>query len=142
MVVLHPSTGEVMAFERADLPGEWQLPQGGIENGEEPVEAAWRELIEETGLAPAEVELIGEHPRWVAYEWPPEIRDKQRGQVQRWFVFRLRDPKRQPVVDGREFQAWCWCSPAWLIRQVVDFRHDAYAEVLNALPGASLPSSK
>jgi putative (di)nucleoside polyphosphate hydrolase len=142
MVVRHPSSGEIMAFERADLPGEWQLPQGGLENGEEPVEAAWRELVEETGLSAIDVDLIGEHPRWVAYEWPPEIRDKRRGQVQRWFVFRLRDPKRQPVVDGREFQAWCWCAPEWLIRQVVEFRHDAYAEVLSALPGASLPSER
>jgi putative (di)nucleoside polyphosphate hydrolase len=140
MVVCHPTTGEIMAFERADLPGEWQLPQGGLDNGEEPVDAAWRELTEETGLGADDVDLVGEHPRWVAYEWPVPIRDaKRRGQVQRWFVFRLRDPKRQPEVDGREFRAWCWCAPAWLIRQVVEFRHDAYAEVLAALPGVSLP---
>lgn len=140
MVVCHPTNGQIMAFERADLPGEWQLPQGGLDHGEEPVEAAWRELAEETGLGPDDVELIGEHPRWVAYEWPPEIRDKRRGQVQRWFVFGLRDPRRTPTVDDREFQDWTWCTPEWLIRQVVDFRQEAYAEVLGTLAGTSLPS--
>jgi putative (di)nucleoside polyphosphate hydrolase len=130
MVVRHPDRDELLAFERADLPGEWQLPQGGIDNDEEPLDAAWRELAEETGLGPEQVELVGEHPRWVAYEWPADLRGKRRGQVQRWFFFAARDAKVQPKVDDREFQAWRWCTPAWLIRQVVEFRQEAYTEVL------------
>ena len=53
VAVVRRDDGLVMAFERADLPGQWQLPQGGLEAGESPVEAAWRELAEETGLGPA-----------------------------------------------------------------------------------------
>ena len=130
MVVEHPDNGDVMAFERSDLPGEWQLPQGGLERDEEPVDAAWRELGEETGLGPAEVKLVREHPRWVAYEWPPEVREKRRGQVQRWFFYRAIDASVQPTVDRREFGAWRWCTPDWLLRQVVEFRREAYAEGL------------
>ncbi len=130
MVVRHPTRDELMAFERADLPGEWQLPQGGLDRGEEPIDAAWRELKEETGLGPSDVVLVAEHPRWVAYEWPAGVREKRRGQVQRWFTFRAIDPEVQPEVDGREFQAWCWCTPEWLLRQVVEFRREAYTEVL------------
>lgn len=130
MVVRHVDRDEVLAFERSDLPGEWQLPQGGIDDGEEPLESAWRELREETGLGPEHVELVGEHPRWVVYEWPERLRGKRRGQAQRCFYFRVRDAKVRPTVDDREFQAWRWCTPAWLIRQVVEFRHDAYVELL------------
>jgi putative (di)nucleoside polyphosphate hydrolase len=78
--------GQIMAFERGDLPGEWQLPQGGIDEGETPVEAAWRELEEETGLGSKEVELVDEFPEWTAYTYPTGVRKNGRlGQAQRWF---------------------------------------------------------
>jgi putative (di)nucleoside polyphosphate hydrolase len=91
--------GEVLALERAGRRGQWQMPQGGLDEGEEPVDAAWRELAEETGLTSDDVELEGEHPRWLAYELPPVARRPKlgRGQVQKWFLFRLR--RDDVVVD-------------------------------------------
>lgn len=132
IIVRRPSDDAVLAFERVDLPGQWQLPQGGIRKHEEPVAAAWRELAEETGLGPAEVELVDEHPQWVAYAWPPDVvgAGDRMGQVQRWFRFDIVDPATEPRPDGREFAAWRWCDVAWLVDQVVPFRRSAYAAVL------------
>jgi putative (di)nucleoside polyphosphate hydrolase len=132
VIVVRRDDGRVLAFERVDQPGQWQLPQGGLEPGESPDEAAWRELGEETGLRPADVELVGEHPDWVAYEWPPDVvaGGNRLGQVQRWFFFRLGDDSIEPMPVGREFQSWRWAEPAWLIDQVVPFRRPAYETVL------------
>ena len=74
VAVVTNSRDEVLAFERSDVPGAWQLPQGGIDVGENPDEAAWRELGEETGLGPSDVELIGTHPTWMVYEFPEHVR--------------------------------------------------------------------
>jgi putative (di)nucleoside polyphosphate hydrolase len=132
VAVVERSDGEVLAFERADAPGSWQLPQGGIEVGEDAVDAVWRELKEETGLVPSEVTLVGEHPVWVAYEWPPEVRGGRKGigQVQRWFTFRVNDDEVAPRPDGSEFTAWRWVDRAWLVDNVVEFRAAAYRRVL------------
>ncbi len=93
VAVIERGDGAVLAFERADAPDSWQLPQGGIEQGEEAIDAVWREVKEETGLGPADLVSVGEYPEWVAYEWPAEIRAGRRGigQVQRWFTFRVVD---------------------------------------------------
>jgi putative (di)nucleoside polyphosphate hydrolase len=134
VVVCHPD-GRVLAMERTDAPGEWQLPQGGLELGEEPAAGAWRELHEETGLHSGDVAMTGEHDEWVAYEWPPEVREggKRRGQVQRWFRFELVDGDAQPVADGREFSAWRWVEPGWLTEHVIEMRRAAYERVLPQL---------
>ncbi len=126
--------GRILAFERADVPGQWQLPQGGLERGEGPVDAAWRELSEETGLGPDDVELVGEHPEWVLYEWPDEVVDggNRLGQVHRWFRFRMLDETTEPTPDGREFRAWQWVEPEWLIEQIVPFRRSSYTRVLKS----------
>ena len=79
---------------------------------------------EETGLGPDDVELVGEHPEWVLYEWPDDVVDggARLGQVHRWFLFRILDEDTEPTPDGREFRAWRWVEPAWLVEQVVPFR--------------------
>ena len=68
--------------------------------GEEAHDAVWREVKEETGLEPADLTLTAEHPDWVAYEWPPEVRAGRRriGQVQRWFTFRVRRRERRAAA--------------------------------------------
>ena len=127
MVVGRPD-GQVLAFERGDVPGAWQLPQGGIDKGETPLDAAWRELGEETGLSRDDVELAGPPTEWIAYELPPEFRASigRLGQVQRWFRFATRHDAVIPTVDNREFVAWKWVEIPWLVAQVPDFRRLAY----------------
>ena len=136
IVVEHPTDGRVLGFERADAPGSWQLPQGGLEAGEEPIDAAWRELGEETGLGRAQVAADRQHPHWVAYEWPAEVRaeqgklGKRRGQVQQWFFFRALSAEVRPTPDGSEFVAWKWMTVDELVAGVVTWRRQAYAQVL------------
>ncbi len=138
VAVVGRSDGLVLAFERADVAGNWQLPQGGLETAEQPVDAAWRELGEETGLGPADVELRGEHPDWLLYEWPADVvgTGARLGQVHRWFFFTARSDDIEPTPDGREFQDWRWVEPSWLADNVVPFRRRAYRA---ALLGATIP---
>ncbi|MCE9620726.1 MAG: NUDIX domain-containing protein [Actinomycetia bacterium] len=141
MAVCHPDMQQILAFERADSTGSWQLPQGGLNAGELPIDGAWRELFEETGLTPEHVALRAEHPEWLAYEWPPEVRARKSsprdrlGQTQKWFLFDALSADIQPIPDGREFVAWKWVQPRWLIDHVVDWRRGPYERVLGALEG-------
>lgn len=125
--------GKVMAFERNDLPGQWQLPQGGIDEGETPEEAAWRELEEETGLGSDDVDLVDEFAEWTAYAYPTGVRNNGRiGQAQRWFTFRVRHEAVEPTPDGVEFRDWKWVTRAWLVDHVAAFRLSSYRRVLLA----------
>ena len=131
VTVVRRSDGQVLAFERADTLGQWQLPQGGIESGETPTAAAWRELSEETGLDHRHVHLVGEHDDWTVYTWPTSMRSGARlGQVHRWFFFEWRGLDIEPSPDGTEFADWRWMQPNDLIEQVVDFRRGPYRQVL------------
>lgn len=130
VAVVRRADGCVMAFERSDLTGEWQLPQGGIESGETAEQAAWRELREETGLTKQEVRLVDEHATWTVYEWPTALRESQRlGQAHRWFFFEPVHDEVEPTPDGVEFTQWTWMQPAALIERVVSFRKAPYRQV-------------
>jgi putative (di)nucleoside polyphosphate hydrolase len=128
VAVIERDDGAILVFERADAPGSWQLPQGGIERDEEPSAAVWREVAEETGLGPADLELVGELREWIAYAWPPEVAAgrKSIGQVHKWFRFRPAGADVAPSPDGSEFTAWRWVDRNWLVDHVVGFRRDAY----------------
>jgi putative (di)nucleoside polyphosphate hydrolase len=122
--------GCVLAFERTDRPGAWQLPQGGLDEGEEPPEAVLREVQEETGIDRGQLELLCEHPELLAYELPADLRGAKtgRGQVQYWFYFGADAEPRLPA-DG-EFGAWRWMELRDLAAEVVVFRRPTYKELV------------
>ena len=139
IVVRHPDLHRILAFERSDTPGSWQLPQGGLKSGEDPERGAWRELEEETGLGKDDVKLDSEHPDWLVYEWPPELQRSKSGpynrigQVQRWFLFDALDAEITPTPDGKEFCDWQWVEPDWLVDHVPEWRRGPYERVLSTL---------
>jgi putative (di)nucleoside polyphosphate hydrolase len=138
IVVARPD-GRVLALERTDKPGQWQLPQGGLDDGEEPWQAAVRELTEETGLTDRHVDFVAEHPDWLAYELPPEARRSKtgRGQVQKWFLYRFRGRDADirllpPKGRGQEFSAFEWVALAELAEEVWDVRRPVYRALVEA----------
>ena len=131
ILVVARGDGAVMAFERSDVPGAWQLPQGGIDDGETVEEAAWRELREETGLGSDQVSLRSVSGHWTVYEVPVEHRRPGRiGQAHRWCYFDVVDGTVAPQPDGVEFAAWAWTDIDELIQQVAPFRRPSYEEML------------
>ena len=120
-------------------PQLWQMPQGGIDEGEEPIEAAWRELYEETGIKSAS--LLAEAPEWINYDLPPQLigiglKGKFRGQTQAWFAFRFvgDDSEIQiappPGGHEQEFDEWAWKPMEDLPRLIVPFKRAVYDQVV------------
>jgi putative (di)nucleoside polyphosphate hydrolase len=141
VAVVERSDGWLLVFERSDHLGQWQFPQGGIEPGETPVDAVWRELHEETGLDNSQVTLVREHPVWTVYEYPDDHQDPERpqttgrrpgrlGAAHRWFFFRVNDDTITPTPDGSEFVSWAWWPVDQILASVAEFRQPSYRSVL------------
>ena len=136
--VLFDRRGLVFVARRADLPnaegapGGWQLPQGGIDEDEDPRAAVLRELAEEIGTDRATI--IGEHDGWLTYDLPPELvgralGGRYRGQRQRWFALRFTGEDADIRLDldpHPEFDAWCWAPLAELPGLAVGFKRPIY----------------
>jgi putative (di)nucleoside polyphosphate hydrolase len=134
-IILMNAEGLIFVAERIDTPGAWQMPQGGIDAGEDPLPAAFRELEEETGTAKAE--LLVESRDWLAYDLPEEIRGKvwkgrYRGQKQKWFLFRFTgsDSDIDIATEHPEFSSWKWAPPRLLPDMIVGFKQDLYRQVV------------
>jgi len=128
-LVVSNAKGEVLAIERSDRPGAWQLPQGGVDEGESTLDAAFRELEEETGLARKHVAFVAEYPAWLGYELPERARSRKtgRGQVHRWFSFRLKaDEEAIRLAKGGEARSWKWMTWSDLVVATVEFRRGVY----------------
>jgi putative (di)nucleoside polyphosphate hydrolase len=119
----------------------WQMPQGGIDAGEEPIDAARRECFEETGME--SLKLIAEAPDWINYDLPADRigvvwKGKYRGQTQKWFAFRFHGDEREirvnPPPGGHkpEFDRWAWRPMADLPGLIVPFKRKVYEEVVRA----------
>ena len=129
-------TGQVWVGRRIDTPDAWQMPQGGIDTGEEPAAAALRELCEEIGSD--NVALLGEADGWLKYDLPPALAatawgGKYRGQMQKWFAFRFLGADDEfdiHGVDKPEFEAWQWVDIADVASLIVDFKRPVYEAVV------------
>ena len=142
-VMLLNAHGQVFVGQRLDSTLEaWQMPQGGIDDGEDALTAAIRELGEETGIAPDKVELLAEAPDELTYDLPEELvgkiwKGKYRGQRQRWFLFRFvgSDDDIDIATAHPEFRAWRWLDPRDLPAVIVPFKQALYRQVLAAFAG-------
>ncbi len=142
--VLFNAEGFVLVARRADMPnsegaaGGWQLPQGGVDPGEDLRAAVLRELAEEIGTGKAEI--IAEHPDWLTYDFPPElsgmrIAQRYRGQRQKWFALRFTGTDADIRLDADphpEFDAWRWARLEELPGLAVHFKRPIYAELARA----------
>ncbi|MGE0725932.1 MAG: RNA pyrophosphohydrolase [Alphaproteobacteria bacterium] len=128
--------GQVFVARRIDMQAEaWQMPQGGIDRGESPAEAARRELREEIGTDRGR--FVGESAGWYSYDLPDELvgrlwRGRYRGQTQKWFAFRFEGDDREINLETEkpEFRDWRWVEPDDVPRLIVPFKRDIYTAVM------------
>jgi len=134
-IFLINSEGKIFVGARNDLPGDhWQMPQGGIDDGETPAMAALRELEEEIGTDKAEI--ISAYENWIYYRLPPELskiawNGRFQGQKQKWFALRFlgSDVDINIETDHPEFRAWKWIDLDQLSNTTVEFKRAAYEEI-------------
>lgn len=147
-IMLINATGRIFVGNRNDVDGDhWQMPQGGIDDGETPEQAAWRELAEEVGTDKAI--LLGESREWLRYDLPGELsrrvwHGRYRGQTQRWFAFRFTGDDLDIDLEAHhaEFEAWRWAELAELVELTIGFKRDVYRRVVDEMGRFAIPSDR
>ncbi len=140
-IVLANDRGQVLWARRVGGRDAWQFPQGGINQGESPEEALYRELEEEVGLARDAVELLAATRGWLRYKLPRRfIRKGQKplciGQKQKWFLLRMLEEDDAVRLDHNvkpEFDHWQWVSYWYPLNQVVAFKREVYRRAMKEL---------
>ncbi len=135
-IMLINGAGDVLVAQRIDMPSEaWQMPQGGIDEGETPESAAWREMREEIGTVAAN--LLAESRDWYRYDLPADLvpqlwQGRFRGQEQKWFAFRFTGTDADIAIDNAdaEFSRWRWAPMATLPSLIVPFKRRLYTELV------------
>ncbi|KAF9623444.1 hypothetical protein IFM89_003028 [Coptis chinensis] len=136
-VCLINSQNQVFVASKLYMPGIWQMPQWGIEDNEDPLSAALRELQEETGVV--STEIVAEAPRWLTYDFPPSVKAKVNrlsrgewhGHAQKWFLMRLTaDDSEIKIASSEVDPEWKWTRPEEVVDQAVDHKREMYEEVM------------
>ena len=136
MMILNKDN-KILVGKRLDHPsGHWQMPQGGIDENENPEEAVWREMKEEIGTNNAEMIKISE--QWISYKIPLETLNTLPwgnvyvGQTQKWFAFKFRGDDNEIDVgtDNPEFSEWKWSHHNLLVENIVPFKRIVYEKIL------------
>ena len=146
-IVLIRDGGEVFLGGRSDGRG-WQFPQGGVRREESPEQALYRELREEVGLEPGDVQLLASPRDWLRYRLPSQfVRRRSKplciGQKQRWFLLRMlgEDARlRFDVTSQPEFDSWRWVDYWWPVREVIYFKRTVYVRALTELALQAFPA--
>lgn len=146
-VMLFNRDGNVFVGRRIDQTVEgWQMPQGGIDEGETPAEAGLRELKEEIGTDKAEI--LREHPDWLCYDLPQHLlglalHGRYRGQKQKWLAMRFVGGNGDIDIATQhpEFAEWKWLALEALPRLIVPFKRDTYAQVIAAFRDLAFPAA-
>jgi putative (di)nucleoside polyphosphate hydrolase len=140
-IVIANDEGRLLWARRVGGRNAWQFPQGGINDGEKPEEALYRELEEEVGLLPDAVDVIGSTRGWLRYRLPQQYqRTGQKplciGQKQKWYLLRMRAPDEAISLSHNpkpEFDHWQWVSYWYPLNQVVYFKREVYRRALKEL---------
>jgi putative (di)nucleoside polyphosphate hydrolase len=140
-IMLTNERGQLLWARRIGGRDAWQFPQGGISAGESPIEALYRELYEEVGLAPAAVEVLGSTKGWLRYRLPARfVREGQKplciGQKQKWYLLRLLEDDaavQLDLNDKPEFDQWQWVSYWYPLNQVISFKREVYRRAMKEL---------
>ena len=147
-VLLFNARRLVFVGQRIDMVQEaWQMPQGGIDRGEDPRDTALRELEEETGVTPDKVEILAETREWLRYDLPPYLvnrvwRGRYRGQKQKWFAARFLGTDADVDIDTAhpEFSDWRWSPVGELAANAVPFKRALYEAVIAEFRPVLLPT--